>query len=65
MLCLFIWLQDLKGKILIKGKRLNKLNDAFNNASKSSTTEDDVVSEEDEAGDAQKEMGQKPKSKVH
>lgn len=53
-------MQDLKGKFLIKGKRLNKLDAAFNN---NNTLEEDTVSEEDEAADC-KENGQKAKSKV-
>uniref|UniRef100_A0A671XE91 Phosphoinositide phospholipase C n=1 Tax=Sparus aurata TaxID=8175 RepID=A0A671XE91_SPAAU len=52
--------EDLKGKFLIKGKRLNKLDAAFNN---NNTLEEDTVSEEDEAADC-KENGQKAKSKV-
>uniref|UniRef100_A0A671XDW1 Phosphoinositide phospholipase C n=1 Tax=Sparus aurata TaxID=8175 RepID=A0A671XDW1_SPAAU len=51
--------EDLKGKFLIKGKRLNKLDAAFNN---NNTLEEDTVSEEDEAADC-KENGQKAKSK--
>ncbi|XP_073344300.1 1-phosphatidylinositol 4,5-bisphosphate phosphodiesterase delta-1a isoform X1 [Pagrus major] len=51
--------EDLKGKFLIKGKRLNKLDAAFNN---NNTVEDETVSEEDEAADC-KENGQKPKPK--
>lgn len=51
--------QDLKGKFLIKGKRLNKLSAGNNNSS----VEEDTVSEEDEAADC-KENGQKAKSKV-
>ncbi|KAM8731695.1 1-phosphatidylinositol 4,5-bisphosphate phosphodiesterase delta-1a isoform 2-T2 [Acanthopagrus schlegelii] len=51
--------EDLKGKFLIKGKRLNKLEAAFNN---NNTVEEDTVSEEDEAADC-KENGQKAKSK--
>lgn len=52
-------LQELKGKFLIKGKRLNKLDAAFSN---NSTIEEDTVSEEDEA--AEQENGQKAKAKV-
>ncbi|XP_073686432.1 1-phosphatidylinositol 4,5-bisphosphate phosphodiesterase delta-1a isoform X2 [Garra rufa] len=52
--------EELKGRFLIKGKRLNKLDAAFNN----NTTEDvDSVSEEDEAEDL-KETEQKPKEKA-
>ncbi|CAJ1082103.1 -phosphatidylinositol 4%2C5-bisphosphate phosphodiesterase delta-1a isoform X1 [Xyrichtys novacula] len=50
--------EELKGKFLIKGKRLNKLDAAFNN---NSTIEEDTVSEEDEAADS--ENGQKAKPK--
>ncbi|XP_042254960.1 1-phosphatidylinositol 4,5-bisphosphate phosphodiesterase delta-1a isoform X1 [Thunnus thynnus] len=49
--------EELKGKFLIKGKRSNKLDAAFNN---NSTMEEDTVSEEDEAADC-KENGQKAK----
>lgn len=56
-----MWVQELKGKILIKGKRLNKLDVAFN---ANQTTEDDTVSEEDEAADVHKENEEKPKPKV-
>uniref|UniRef100_A0A7N6BUM2 Phosphoinositide phospholipase C n=1 Tax=Anabas testudineus TaxID=64144 RepID=A0A7N6BUM2_ANATE len=52
--------EELKGKILVKGKRLNKLDAAFNH---NVITEDETVSEEDEAADVTKENGQKPKSK--
>ncbi|XP_060920121.1 1-phosphatidylinositol 4,5-bisphosphate phosphodiesterase delta-1a isoform X1 [Labrus mixtus] len=51
--------EELKGKILIKGKRLNKVNAASNN---NSTIDEDTVSEEDEAADC-KDNGQKPKPK--
>ncbi|XP_059380613.1 1-phosphatidylinositol 4,5-bisphosphate phosphodiesterase delta-1a isoform X2 [Carassius carassius] len=51
--------EELKGRFLIKGKRLNKLDAAFNN----NATEDvDSVSEEDEAAEL-KEGEQKPKEK--
>lgn len=50
--------QELKGYFLIKGKRLNKLDAAFNN---NSVEEDESVSEEDEAAE---ENIQKPKEKV-
>lgn len=55
------YVQDLKGKILVKGKRLNKLDVALNH---NQTTEDGTVSEEDEAADVNKENGQKQKSVV-
>ncbi|XP_022599937.1 1-phosphatidylinositol 4,5-bisphosphate phosphodiesterase delta-1-like isoform X1 [Seriola dumerili] len=51
--------EELKGKFLIKGKRLNKLDAAFTS---NSSIEEDTVSEEDEAADC-KENGQKAKSK--
>ncbi|XP_041923464.1 1-phosphatidylinositol 4,5-bisphosphate phosphodiesterase delta-1a isoform X1 [Alosa sapidissima] len=51
--------EELKGRFLIKGKRLNKLDAAFNN---NSAVEDDSVSEEDEAADC-KGNDQKPKNK--
>ncbi|XP_012671580.2 1-phosphatidylinositol 4,5-bisphosphate phosphodiesterase delta-1a isoform X2 [Clupea harengus] len=49
--------EELKGYFLIKGKRLNKLDAAFNN---NSVEEDESVSEEDEAAE---ENIQKPKEK--
>ncbi|XP_041817003.1 1-phosphatidylinositol 4,5-bisphosphate phosphodiesterase delta-1a isoform X1 [Chelmon rostratus] len=51
--------EELKGKFLIKGKRLNKLSAAFSNEN---TMEEETVSEEDEAADC-KENGQKAKPK--
>lgn len=54
-------LQELKGRFLVKGKRLNKL-DAF--FTPNSTVEDDSVSEEDEAAESSKENGEKRKPKV-
>ncbi|XP_072306989.1 1-phosphatidylinositol 4,5-bisphosphate phosphodiesterase delta-1a isoform X2 [Eucyclogobius newberryi] len=53
--------EELKGRFLIKGKRLNKLDTVFTN---SSTVEEDIVSEEDEAAEVKdNEQPQKPKSK--
>ncbi|XP_075994184.1 1-phosphatidylinositol 4,5-bisphosphate phosphodiesterase delta-1a isoform X2 [Genypterus blacodes] len=52
--------EALKGRFLIKGKRLNKLNAVFTG---SPTLEEDSVSEEDEAADGEKENGQKAKAK--
>ncbi|XP_030625453.1 1-phosphatidylinositol 4,5-bisphosphate phosphodiesterase delta-1a isoform X2 [Chanos chanos] len=52
--------EELKGRFLVKGKRLNKLDAAFNN---NSMVEVDSVSEEDEAADS-KENGQKAKAKI-
>ncbi|XP_058486582.1 1-phosphatidylinositol 4,5-bisphosphate phosphodiesterase delta-1a isoform X2 [Solea solea] len=51
--------EELKGKFIIKGKRMNKLEAAFTN---NNTIEEDTVSEEDEAADCT-ENGQKTKSK--
>lgn len=53
-------MQELKGKFLIKGKRMNKLDAAFSN---NNTIEEGTVSEEDEAADC-KENSQKGKTKV-
>ncbi|MEQ2202536.1 hypothetical protein XENOCAPTIV_005653, partial [Xenoophorus captivus] len=50
---------ELKGKFLIKGKRLNKLDAMFSN---NNTVEEEMVSEEDEAQDC-KEKDQKAKPK--
>ncbi|KAK3540985.1 hypothetical protein QTP86_008199 [Hemibagrus guttatus] len=50
--------EELKGRILVKGKRLNKLDMAFNN----NTDDVDSVSEEDEAAEA-KQDGQETKTK--
>uniref|UniRef100_A0A8C9T815 Phosphoinositide phospholipase C n=1 Tax=Scleropages formosus TaxID=113540 RepID=A0A8C9T815_SCLFO len=52
--------QDLKGRFLVKGKRMNKLDSFF---SSSSALEEDSVSEEDEAANV-KMPGEKPKSKM-
>lgn len=52
--------QELKGRFIIKGKRLNKLDATFNN---NNTIEEDTVSEEDEAADC-KANGQKAKPNV-
>ncbi|CAL1597030.1 unnamed protein product [Knipowitschia caucasica] len=51
--------EALKGRFLIKGKRLNKLDTVF---SSNSTVDEDTVSEEDEAAEV-KDNGQKAKSK--
>ncbi|KAF7213827.1 1-phosphatidylinositol 4,5-bisphosphate phosphodiesterase delta-1a isoform X1 [Nothobranchius furzeri] len=51
--------KELKGKFLIKGKRLNKLDVLFSNIN---TVEDEMVSEEDEAAEC-KENSQKQKPK--
>lgn len=53
-------LQELTGRFLIKGKRLNKLVAGFNN---NSTEDADSVSEEDESAEV-KENEEKPKSQV-
>ncbi|KAJ8375006.1 hypothetical protein SKAU_G00055860 [Synaphobranchus kaupii] len=52
--------EELKGRFLIKGKRLNKLDSFF---SPNSVEEDESVSEEDEAAEAPKENEEKRKSK--
>lgn len=52
--------EELKGKFLIKGKRLNKLEAMFSN--NNNNVEEDTVSEEDEAAEC-KENDQKAKSK--
>ncbi|XP_054893176.1 1-phosphatidylinositol 4,5-bisphosphate phosphodiesterase delta-1a isoform X2 [Poeciliopsis prolifica] len=51
--------EELKGKFLVKGKRLNKLDAMFSN---NNSVQEDTVSEEDEAAESQ-ENGQKAKSK--
>ncbi|XP_055006830.1 1-phosphatidylinositol 4,5-bisphosphate phosphodiesterase delta-1a isoform X2 [Boleophthalmus pectinirostris] len=51
--------KELKGRFLIKGKRLNKLDTAFIS---NCTVDEDTVSEEDEAAEV-KDNGQKAKSK--
>lgn len=57
---MFSPMQELKGRFIVKGKRLNKL-DAF--YSKNNTVLEESVSEEDEAAEC-KENGQKAKAKV-
>ncbi|KAJ3611629.1 hypothetical protein NHX12_021644 [Muraenolepis orangiensis] len=54
--------EELKGKFLVKGKRLNKLDAVFGNNTMSTAVEADSVSEEDEAADT-KENGEKAKTK--
>ncbi|XP_061661324.1 1-phosphatidylinositol 4,5-bisphosphate phosphodiesterase delta-1a isoform X2 [Syngnathoides biaculeatus] len=51
--------EELKGKFLVKGKRLNKLDASFNN--NNNGVSEGTVSEEDEAAD--QENGQKPPQK--
>ncbi|KAI1902200.1 hypothetical protein AGOR_G00042260 [Albula goreensis] len=53
--------EDLKGRFLIKGKRLNKLDAIY---SAEGTIDDDSVSEDDEAADAEEEEAKKPKTKL-
>ncbi|XP_063063520.1 1-phosphatidylinositol 4,5-bisphosphate phosphodiesterase delta-1a isoform X2 [Engraulis encrasicolus] len=53
--------EELKGRFLVKGKRLNKLDAAFNN---NSNVEDDSVSEEDEAADCKENGHKSKKSKI-
>ncbi|XP_061112281.1 1-phosphatidylinositol 4,5-bisphosphate phosphodiesterase delta-1b isoform X2 [Conger conger] len=52
--------EDLKGRFVIKGKRLNKL-DAFYSAE--DVMEDDSVSEDDEAAEDEEDEEKKPKEK--
>lgn len=58
-MCVCVWSvpQELKGKFLIKGKRLNKLEDTFAEAA----ADDNDVTEEEESNDedAQKEKNTK------
>lgn len=56
--CVYPSPQDLKGRILIKGKRLNKL-DAFFTAE--NTVDDDSVSEDDEAAEGEDDEEKEPK----
>ncbi|XP_076868768.1 1-phosphatidylinositol 4,5-bisphosphate phosphodiesterase delta-1a isoform X1 [Brachyhypopomus gauderio] len=53
--------EELKGRILVKGKRLNKLDVVFNN---NSEVELDSVSEEDEAAEAKEGEQKAKKSKI-
>ncbi|XP_008394426.1 1-phosphatidylinositol 4,5-bisphosphate phosphodiesterase delta-1a isoform X2 [Poecilia reticulata] len=55
--------EELKGKFLVKGKRLNKLDAVFSN--NSTTVDEDTVSEEDEAADCKEndQKDQKAKAK--
>lgn len=55
----FSYLQDLKGKFLIKGKRLNKLEASF--AAEAAAADDTDVTEEEESND---EDEQKEEEKV-
>ncbi|XP_040208727.1 1-phosphatidylinositol 4,5-bisphosphate phosphodiesterase delta-1 isoform X2 [Rana temporaria] len=54
--------EQLKGKILVKGKKLNKLEDSLKNGVSNGTTEADDVSDEDEAAEMEDEA---VKSKVN
>lgn len=54
--------EQLKGKILVKGKKLNKLEDSLKNGVSNGTTEADDVSDEDEAAEMEDET---VKSKVN
>lgn len=56
-MCVCVVPQELKGKFLIKGKRLNKLEDTFAEAA----ADDNDVTEEEESNDedAQKEKNTK------
>uniref|UniRef100_A0A8C9QW69 Phosphoinositide phospholipase C n=1 Tax=Scleropages formosus TaxID=113540 RepID=A0A8C9QW69_SCLFO len=53
--------EELKGRFLIKGKRLNKLEEAFSPSS--TTDENESISEDDEAADMVEDAEKKPKSK--
>lgn len=57
--CLHTFLQDLKGKFLIKGKRLNKLEVSF--ADKAASANDTDVTEEEESNDEDEEKEKKSK----
>lgn len=48
-LCVCLYLKELKGKFLIKGKRLNKLEASF--AQEAAAAEDTDVTEEEESDD--------------
>uniref|UniRef100_A0A8C9QQF4 Phosphoinositide phospholipase C n=1 Tax=Scleropages formosus TaxID=113540 RepID=A0A8C9QQF4_SCLFO len=51
--------EELKGRFLIKGKRLNKLEEAFSPSS--TTDENESISEDDEAADMVEDAEKKPK----
>lgn len=55
-------LQELKGRFLIKGKRLNKLEASF--AQEAAADEDTDVTEEDESSDDDENEEKQKKSKV-
>lgn len=55
-------LQELKGRFLIKGKRLNKLEASF--AQEAAADEDTDVTEEDESSDDDGDEEEQKKSKV-
>lgn len=59
--CVCLCLKDLKGKFLIKGKRLNKLEATF--AQEAEAAEDTDVTEEEESDDEDEDQ-QKSKVKV-
>lgn len=64
-MCLYVCvcdLQELKGRFLIKGKRLNKLEASF--AQEAAASEDTDVTEEDESSDDSENEEEKKKSKV-
>lgn len=54
--------QELKGKFLIKGKRLNKLEATF--ATKAAAADDTDVTEEEESNDEEEKEEAKESSKV-
>uniref|UniRef100_A0A7N8XSH8 Phosphoinositide phospholipase C n=1 Tax=Mastacembelus armatus TaxID=205130 RepID=A0A7N8XSH8_9TELE len=53
--------EELKGRFLIKGKRLNKLDDVFTN---NNTIVQDAVSEEDEAAEENEQKSKPKKTKI-
>lgn len=57
--CACAHLQELKGKFLIKGKRLNKLEASF--AREAAAADDTDVTEEDESNDEEEEEEEKSK----
>lgn len=62
-MCVCTCLQELKGKILIKGKRLNKLEASF--APEEAAADDTDVTEEEESNDEDEdEQKEEEKSKV-
>lgn len=58
-MCACAHLQELKGKFLIKGKRLNKLEASFTR--EAAAADDTDVTEEDESNDEEEEEEEKSK----